>query len=209
MVFPWLLAFGAGFFGSIPLTGPIAVLIVARAAERKFAAAVRLGAGAAVAEGIYAGLASWGFALALAGHPRAQEFAHAITSLVLLGVGVRFCFWKDPGESMGDKARDAATRPFVIGFMVSALNPTLLLSWGIVVVTANTHGVTTSRGLLAIPFGASAALGVFAWEATLVGLLRRYERHLPRRAVVWVVHAMGAILVLFAGASAVELLRKT
>ena len=57
-----------GFVGSMPLAGPIAILAVARATRGRYGEALRVGLGAAVAEGIYAGIAFWGFTTFLARH---------------------------------------------------------------------------------------------------------------------------------------------
>ena len=54
-----LVALIFGFMGSIPLAGPIAIMAVARASRGKYSEAMRIGLGAAAAEGIYAGLAFW------------------------------------------------------------------------------------------------------------------------------------------------------
>ena len=47
------LALVFGYIGSMPLAGPVAIMALSRAARRKFGEALRVGLGAAVAEGLY------------------------------------------------------------------------------------------------------------------------------------------------------------
>ena len=65
-----------GFAGSMPLAGPVAVLVVSRGALKEYTAAFRIGLGAAVAEGVYAFLAFWGFATFLARYPAVLPISH-------------------------------------------------------------------------------------------------------------------------------------
>src|SRR5438105_2443580 len=54
----WLL----GFFGSTPIAGPTAALVVNRALQKRGGSGVRVAMGSAVAETFYAFLAVWGLA---------------------------------------------------------------------------------------------------------------------------------------------------
>ena len=88
-----------GFVGSMPLAGPIAILVLSRATQGRFGEALRIGLGAAVAEGLYAGLAFWGFTTFLARHAIVVPISHGVTAVVLLALGVRFMFWSaDAGQ---------------------------------------------------------------------------------------------------------------
>src|SRR5436305_1146067 len=121
-----LVAFAFGFLGSIPLAGPIAVLMLARAAQRRFGEAFRVGVGAAMAEGTYAGVAFWGFNTFLTRNRLVEPISHAAATLVLSGLGVAFMFWK-PREKKDRRENAAGT--VLLGFSVSALNPTLIITW--------------------------------------------------------------------------------
>src|SRR6185312_8306918 len=83
-----------GFVGSMPLAGPISVMVVARAARKQFGEALHVGLGAAGAEAIYAGIAFFGFTTILARHPVVVPISHGVTAVVLLALGARFAFWK-------------------------------------------------------------------------------------------------------------------
>jgi threonine/homoserine/homoserine lactone efflux protein len=188
-----LVALVFAFLGSMPLAGPIAILTLSRAASGRYAEALRIGLGAALAEGIYAGLAFWGFATFLPRHKLLVPISQASTSVLLVALGVRFMFWRPPAEKADPRENRAGTA--FLGFSISAFNPTLLVTWTAVVAFLYARGVEQRSGIVAIPFGASAAIGVAAWFACLVKLLHVFKSKLPIRAFRWVIRTMGVALV--------------
>ena len=188
-----VVAFAFAFLGSMPLAGPIAVLTLSRAASGRFAEALRIGLGAAVAEGIYAGVAFWGFATFLPKHTLVVPISQAATSVLLVALGVRFVFWRAPAEKADPRENKAGTA--LLGFSISALNPTLLVTWTAVVAFLYARGGEPRSAIFAIPFGASAGVGVAAWFACLVKILSVFGRKLPVRAFRWVIRTMGVALV--------------
>jgi threonine/homoserine/homoserine lactone efflux protein len=187
-----IVAFLFGFVGSIPLAGPIAVLMLSRAAQRRFGEAFRVGLGAAIAEGTYAGIAFWGFNTFLANNRLVEPVSHAAATLVLSGLGVAFMFWK-PREKKDRRENTAGT--VLLGFSVSALNPTLIITWSAAVAFLYSKGLGELPPLAAAPFGASAAVGIAGEIACLIALLRRYHGRVPERVMTWVIRAMGVFLL--------------
>jgi threonine/homoserine/homoserine lactone efflux protein len=189
-------AFAFGFLGSMPLAGPIAVMVVSRAARRAFGEALHLGLGAAAAEAVYAGVALWGFATLLARHPDVVPLSHGVTAVVLGILGARFAVWK-PRPRKDRHERRAGT--LVVGFTVSAINPTLFVTWSAAVAFLFSKGL--AKGLdasswpAAVLFGLSAGAGVGAWFAVLVAGLRRLEGKLPERVLTWTIRGLGVVLV--------------
>jgi threonine/homoserine/homoserine lactone efflux protein len=198
-----VVAFAFAFLGSMPLAGPIAILTLSRAASGRYGEALRIGFGAAVAEGIYAGLAFWGFATFLPRHALVAPISQGATSVLLAVLGVRFVFWRPPAENGADPRESKAGTAF-LGFSISALNPTLLVTWSAVVAFLYARGVEQSSTVVAIPFGASATVGVAAWFACLVKLLHVFKSKLPVRAFRWVIRIMGVALVAIGIASGVR-----
>jgi threonine/homoserine/homoserine lactone efflux protein len=186
-------ALAVAFVGSMPLAGPVAVLTLSRAASGRFGEALRIGLGAAVAEGIYAGLAFWGFATFLPQHRLVAPISQGATSLLLVILGAKFVFWRPPKERADPRESKAGT--VFLGFSISALNPTLLMTWTAVVAFLYSRGVERHSGVVAIPFGGSVAVGVAAWFVCLVKILRVFENKLPFRAFRWLIRAMGIALV--------------
>ncbi|HXX66652.1 MAG TPA: LysE family transporter [Polyangiaceae bacterium] len=186
------IALAFGFFGSVPLVGPIAIMVLSRAARRKFDEARRVAVGAAVAEGIYAAIAFWGFTTFLARHSSVVPISHAATAVLLVALGARFVSWR-PMDGRDRRATRSGT--VLLGFSVSALNPTLLLTWSAAVAFIYSKGLGNQPPLVAVPFGVSAAAGVGGWLVCFVALLRKYEGKVPRTAMTWAVRVMGVVLV--------------
>jgi threonine/homoserine/homoserine lactone efflux protein len=186
-------ALAVAFLGSMPLAGPISVMTLSRAASGRFGEAFRIGLGAAVAEGIYAGLAFWGFATILPQHRLVAPISQGATSILLVVLGARFVFWQPPTERADPRESKAGT--LFLGFSISALNPTLLVTWTAVVAFLYSRGVERHSGIFAIPFGGCVAVGVAAWFVCLVKILRVFKNKLPFRAFRWVIRAMGVALV--------------
>jgi threonine/homoserine/homoserine lactone efflux protein len=197
-------AFAFGYVGSVPLAGPIAVMVLSRGASGKFGEARRVGLGAAVAEGLYAGAAFWSFTALLARSALLQPLARGATALVLVPLGVRFVLWRSKERTGGPEGKAGTA---FLGFSISALNPTLFLTWSAAVAFLFSGQAQPLRGMDAIPFGLSAGAGVALWFLTLVLLLRRYEGRLRRDALAWVVRALGFALLSMGIWSAVGLAR--
>ena len=193
-----------GFIGSMPLAGPIAIMAVARASSGRYSEGLRIGLGAAAAEGLYAAVAFWGFATFLADHAIVAPISRAVTAVVLSVIGVRFMFWR-PTEAKDTQERKAGTA--LLGFWVSAINPTLLLTWSAAVAALYSHGLTLTSSLYAIPFGLCAATGIGAWFVTLTVLFKRFGGKLPRATLTWIIRGMGLVLVVLALWSVVKLVR--
>ena len=198
-----LLALVFGYMGSMPLAGPIAIMAVARASRGKYSESLRIGLGAAAAEGIYAGLAFWGFTTFLARHAIVVPVSRAVTAIVLTAIGFRFVFWMPPEEPKDARENKAGTA--LLGFSVSAINPTLLLTWSAAVAALYSRGLKEPSPAYAIPFGLCAAAGIGGWFFTLAALFKKFGGKLPETAITWVIRAMGLVLVVLALWSGVKL----
>jgi len=198
-------ALAFAFVGSMPLAGPIAVLTLSRAATRRFDEALRIGLGAAVAEAVYAGIAFWGFATFLARRPLLVPISQGATGVLLIALGTSFLWWRPAKEADPRGNNKAGTA--LLGFSISALNPTLLLTWTAAVAFLYARGAERHSAIFAIPFGVSAGLGVAAWFGCLVKLLRTFGSKLPLSAFRWVIRTMGVALVAIGIASTVRLVR--
>jgi threonine/homoserine/homoserine lactone efflux protein len=189
-----IIAFVVAFIGSLPLAGPIAILVVSNAASGRFKEALRIALGAAVAEGIYAFLAFWGFSTFLARHALVLPISHGVTAVILCGLGVRFLFFKLKAQG-AQEADTADSGRFWVGFSISAVNPTLLATWGAVTTFLYSNQIVRFTGILAIPFALCAAAGIAVWGLTVVELMKRFREHLPRVALTWIVRSMGILMI--------------
>lgn len=200
-----LIALVLGFVGSMPLAGPVSVMVVSRAAVGHFAEAVRLALGAAIGEGVYAALAFWGFANLLQRFPSAMPISRTLTVVVLVAVGIHFVRWS-PKEG-ADRKRESAHGAFFLGLTTSLVNPTLLVTWSAVATGIYARQIVTMTSFLAIPFGIAAAMGITGWNLVLVSLLRRYRDRFPKALLTWFIRGMGMLLILIALWSGIALVR--
>ena len=201
-----LIAFAFGFLGSMPLAGPVAVLIVSRGVQKEYGAALRIGLGAALAEAVYALLAFWGFAPFLGKHPRILPISHGVTAVLLVVLGVYFLQWKgEHKERSREEKRERRKGTFMVGFTISALNPTLLITWSAATTMLYSKQVAHMESWMAIPFGLCAGAGVAAWDFVLVWLLKRFGDRFPKTALAWAVRGMGLLLFAIGAWSAVQL----
>lgn len=203
-----LVAFVFGFIGSMPLAGPIAVLVFSTSAQRQYGTALRIGLGAALAVAIYAAVAFWGFSTFLANRPAILPLSRGLSVLVLTVLGVHFARWRPGDEQQPARDHDPRFHGFLLGFTIAALNPTLLATWSTAVAFLYSRQLVTFSGLLAWPFGAAAGSGVACWQLIFVGLLRRYQSRFSRQALAWMVRAMGVLLLAGGVLTGIDLVRE-
>ncbi|PTL75299.1 hypothetical protein DAT35_55680 [Vitiosangium sp. GDMCC 1.1324] len=203
-----LVAFTFGFIGSMPLAGPIAVLVFSTSAQKQYGTALRIGLGAALAVAIYASVAFWGFSTFLANRPAVLPVSHGLSALVLTVLGVHFARWKPRDEQQPARGHNPHLQGFLLGFTIAALNPTLLATWSTAVAFLYSQQLVAFSGLLALPFGAAAGAGVASWELVFVGLLRRYQSRFSRQALAWMVRGMGVLLLVGGVITGIELVRE-
>ncbi|MFW5966900.1 MAG: LysE family translocator [Persicimonas sp.] len=170
-----------GFFGSIPPTGPIALMIISRAFKGKNTFAVVTGVGGALAEIIYAGLAAAGVGLLVRQNEIAETAFMAVSTLVLVSLGVYFFISpldereiKKAGEEEAEGLADALGH-LGKGFSVSIFNPTLILTWT-VAVTFFFALFELDPGVWGlVAFALCVGLGKSSWAVFEVWLIDRYR----------------------------------
>jgi len=202
-----LVALAFAFVGSLPLAGPIALLVVSNGVNGRHKEALRIALGAALAEGIYAFLAFWGFATFLARHRLVLPISHGVTAVILVALGARFVVFRVKEDEKAQEKPAAKPARFWLGFSISALNPTLLATWGAVTTFIYARQIVQFTPLLALPFGVFAAAGIALWGLMMVTLLRRFRHKVPNAALTWVVRGMGVVLIAVGVWSGVELVK--
>lgn len=188
--------FLAGFFGSMPVAGPIAVLVVARSLQDRMREAVLIGWGAALPEAAYAFLAYWGFASFLADKPFLVPLSRGIATAILVFLAFGLARYRppaDPDLAPVPQPRKGAGS-FAMGFTIAALNPTLILTWTAVLSLVASLGILELSPDMALPFSAAAALGMGAWCSLAVWLINRFRARLSHE-VIMKIHRWMAVLV--------------
>ena len=200
-----LVGFLFGFIGSMPVAGPIAVLVFTRGVEGRYRSGLFIAIGAALSEQIYAFLAFWGFSTFLADYPWIVPVSRALAALVLLSLGIVLARHRAAEPDASPKERVGGS--FLVGFTISALNPTFLATWTAATATLFSTGLVTFSPWLAAPFALAGAAGIILWFALLVALLRRYRGRFRQETLTKVVRVMGYFLIGVSGVVAVEFVR--
>ncbi|MFO0611761.1 MAG: LysE family transporter [Polyangiaceae bacterium] len=182
-----------GFLGSIPVAGPISALVLHRGLNRRYASAIWIGWGGALAEGLYALVTFFGFAKYLTKYPWIDTVSRGLAAVILIGLGISFMRYKTKtGEDK--KKADSALQSFGLGFTITAINPTLIATWAAMAVTLASAGMTMTPAD-AVPFSIGAATGIGGWFSVFVWILRRYGERFNPRTLERVVQIIGLAVV--------------
>ena len=103
--------------------------------------------GSAVAESVYAYLAFWGFSALLVAIPWVSRAAAASRRWSLTALGLRFALTrsKPDAEVVPLPQNVGNKRSFLLGITITALNPTLMVTWGMAVTTLHSFDFVVVR----------------------------------------------------------------
>jgi len=190
------LGFLLGFFGSVPIAGPIAVMVVAYGVSNRIRSGLYLAAGGAVAESFYAFIAFWGFAELVRRYAFVVSIANGVAALVFVVLGCWFFSYRpSQNEANAWQTKSNGGGTFLLGFTVTALNPTLLLTWTGAVSTLSSFRGGWLTSTHALPFAIGTFGGIVSWFALLLGGIRRYQRRLASPALRYLMRSAGILLV--------------
>jgi threonine/homoserine/homoserine lactone efflux protein len=192
------------FFSSMPIAGPIAVLVLSKGLDDKPRSGVFVAIGAALCESLYAGLAFLGLTAMLERYPLLLPVSRILGCIILVGLGVYFIARKPTKQREEKKAEEAdkaspatsAFRSFFLGLSITAVNPTLLVTWTAAVSAAHGAGLLRVNELDALPFAGGVLIGIIAWFATLLKLLTRFRKRLRPESLDRAIKVIGVLLVL-------------
>jgi threonine/homoserine/homoserine lactone efflux protein len=193
-----LIGFLFGFVGSMPVAGPISILVFGRGLQDRARSAIYLACGSALAESVYAYLAFWGFSALLAIHPWIEPISRGLAALLLTGLGLHFALKRpEPEKPRGEPIPTVGNkRSFFLGITITALNPTLMVTWGGAVTMLHSLDIVTFNAGRALPFSIGVCLGITVWFAVLLTLLARFRERFRRTTLERVVRIMGVLLTL-------------
>lgn len=193
-----LLGFAVGFVFSMPVAGPISILVFSRGLQDRIRSGVYLAIGGALAESMYAYLAFWGFSELLTAHPWVQPISRGVAALLLIGLGMHFMLKRSrpdlpelpPDPAVGNK------RSFFLGLTITLLNPTLIATWGAAVAAVHSWEIVSFDSKRALPFSIGVCLGISGWFVVLLWLLRRFRGRFRRSTLDMMIRVMGVVLAL-------------
>jgi threonine/homoserine/homoserine lactone efflux protein len=199
-----LLAAVLGYVAAMPPLGPIAIMVISRGIEGRFTEGRKLGIGAAIAEGTYAGVA-WAFATLFTRYPIALPISRVFTSVVLVVVGIYFVRYVP--RPLGTVNERKAPNAFLLGYLTSFFNPAIIANWMGVAAGIYSLQIIGMQRWMAIPFGLSATLGIGAWYMTIIALMTKYHSRLPTQFLNRTIRVMGGVLLLIAAWTLISTIR--
>ena len=211
MLIAFLSGLGLGFVGSIPVAGPTAVIVVERALEDRPRSGLTIATGAAIAESLYAGVAFWGLTAVLTSYPLLRPISRLMASALLCVVGFYLIFRRTKRASRSDRRDDKRrSRQLVFGFTITALNPTLLVTWAVAATALHAVLPSSFKAWDAFPYALGVGLGITAWFWLLVRLACRFRKSFGLTTMNRILRGTGAVLVagglLMAGRTLVAIL---
>lgn len=197
MLVAFILGYLFGFVGSVPIAGPISVLVFSLGLEGRFKNGVYLAIGAAIAEAFYAYLAFWGFSEFLARYGWIEPLSKALAAIILIFLGLNLYRRKSASGKIRKKLpSDGQKRSMVLGFTLTALNPTLIATWTAAVAILYSTEILAFSTARALPFSIGTCMGIASWFCLLLILLARYKSRFKSSTLDKVVNVMGVGLVI-------------
>ncbi len=195
----WALLFGLllGFLGSMPIAGPTAAVVISKGLDNEGHAGLCVGVGSAIAEAIYAFVAFWGLAALLSRLPHLVAVSRLVACSILAALGVYFVTRRRRSASPALASRPPTSpRSALLGFTMTAVNPTLLLSWSAAIGIAHSTGLLRVDASNAFPFAVGVGVGIASWYALLGWLLARFRKRVTPVVLRRVTCGMGVFLIL-------------
>jgi threonine/homoserine/homoserine lactone efflux protein len=175
------LGLGAGiaFIGSIPMTGPLALLVLDRMIALQRRAALWIALAGALVEGIIAAIVATLLPLVLRHSEAIVLGARVSGAIVIFAVGMTLALRPDLLEAI---KTDRKRQSFAAGFLTTALNPTLVATWTVAVTALHSNNLLGGGSWTGLTFGVGVALGALGWFLLLLvlarkALLARLNRH--------------------------------
>ena len=209
MLTAWLAGMVMGFAGSVPVAGPINMLVFSYGLQGRLRSATLIALGGALPEAFWAGLAFWGFTALLERYAWIEAGSEIAATVVLVGVGFFLLLRPPSGKNSSESDRDDVSGTLSalgLGFSLTALNPTLLFNWGAAVTMVVSLGILLPRASLAFPFAVGVLMGILLWFAVILQLLARHHRRFSPESRAWMLRGMGVVLLVFAVATGTRLL---
>jgi threonine/homoserine/homoserine lactone efflux protein len=187
-----------GFLGSMPIAGPVAVLVLERALVRRVREGLGVALGAAAAETVYAFLAFWGLGAALHASPGILPASRLVGAGVMITLGIYLGTRKSrprspETETIEPKGR--RSRGFFLGLTVTFLNPTIIASWTVVTATVHSTGWVVPGLVSALAFALGVGAGIVGWFTILLRLLHRFQSGVKPQTVDRVLNITGWVVV--------------
>lgn len=182
----------------MPVTGPIALVVFRSSMRGHFSRALRVVAGAAVAEVIYCALATFGYVQIIAAYPFVAKYIRYVGASFLLVLGVVFLFQKVHFTEESAPVSERKSAGLTSGFLIAILNPTLFLTWGSASSTIFSWFDSISTWDMVF-FPICAGLGIVTWFTILLEVFKKYREQIGEKIGRYAIR--GAAVVMLASGS--------
>jgi len=183
------------FFGSVPVAGPLAVLVLERAVSGRRREGLFVAFGGALAEAVVAFVVALLFPLLLLS-PTVVMVSRIAGAAIVGTIGLVLLVHPEVVQ------RPPTARPggsFLTGLVLSSANPTLVATWTVVVATLNSHGLLGRSAAAAAFFGLGVGIGVAGWFSVAVLVSGKAQDYVRGRRRTLVIRALGIILLCAGG----------
>lgn len=197
-----LSAFFLGFVASIVATGPVTFLIFKEALLGKYKTSIGIMLGSVSMETIYCSFSLTLVGIILQYIEKLKVISEAVSILVFLIIGVSLLVMNPAFTSSGRKGKLPKiehAKSFFTGFILVAMNPTIILTW------AAASAALVSLGIIAlstiqqiIAFIISASLGNLAGGLAMIFLVKTFRVRLSEKFIQWALRILGIILIIIA-----------
>lgn len=187
-----------GFVGSMPIAGPVAVLVLERGLLQRAREGLGVALGAAVSESLYAFLAFWGVGAVIRSSPRILPVSRLIGAAVLVALGFYLATRKSrprpvepPTGALGGGRK---RKGFLLGLTITLLNPTVIATWTVAVAAVHSTALVNTGPFEAVVFAIGVGGGIVGWFTTMLHLLHRFQRRLEPATVDRLLHIIGWLI---------------
>ena len=186
------IGFAIGVVTCIPI-GVANVAVIDAAYRHNVLRAIAVGAGGAIADGLYSSLGIFGVARVLERNPTVPYILYGVSGMILLGYGLMIL--RAPPMPLATEERTTTTtsqhlgQGFMVGIAATLLNPSAVITW-VVIVGSYATGVSFLGGL---GWVIGIVLGSFGWFIVVAYLAHHGKRILSGKAI-WMTRIAGLLV---------------
>ena len=188
-----LLGFAFSFLGSLPMTGPLALLVLDRMFSGQRRSAFWITLSGALVEGVIAALIASLLPLVMQHSANIVRIARVSGGVVIFVVGLSLLLRP---QTVSQLQTHHKSQSLLAGFLATALNPTLLATWTIAVTALHANGLLDGGFREGALLGAGVVIGVLAWLFVLVLLARLGSPDRMSRYRAALGRGVGGVLIL-------------
>jgi len=199
MTLAFLLGSALGFFGAVPVAGPVSALVLQFGIKHQYRKGRILAVGAGLAEAIYTFLAFLGFTILIRSIPHLERISSFLAGAIVLGLGIYFLFAKASkwvADPPAKHLKGGGKHAFLIGYGISIMNPTLIATWTTVISTLHGLKAFEQTRTNAAAFSLGVWLGIVLWFTLMLELLRKNRHRFETRWLKLLLSLMGILLVM-------------